>query len=162
MPIGAVLHDVLSGPTSFLFGFGGGSKAPTGLEFREYYGAACPHCVHLAPAWKEAAAAYDGPVKFRQIECLDDNWQPVAANQELCKNIGGFPTIKLYNGDTELAEYNGPRTADSLVKFVKNQERLVTQAVSPLLAVGVTSLKETLSCKAASSSAGKKDLANFL
>merc|ERR1719245_1242187 len=79
-----------------IFGSSGGGG--TGLEFRDYYSAACPHCVDLDPAWKEAANSYHGPVTFRQIECRDNHWAAVPENQELCKGINGFPTIKLSAG----------------------------------------------------------------
>ncbi|CAK0895975.1 unnamed protein product [Prorocentrum cordatum] len=101
-----------------------------GLELRDYYAAACPHCKHLEPAWRQAAAEYSGPVKFRQVECADENWAPVGANQKLCKGIGGYPTIKLFNGDEEVAEYSGDRTAASLKAFAEEHEK-VTAAAAP-------------------------------
>lgn len=104
---------------------------PSQMEFREFYAAACPHCVHLKPAWEQAVADYaktGGKVHWRQIECNDNHWAPVPANEKLCKNIEGFPTMKLFDlssGDddnaTEIAEYRGPRDAKSLVDWVQEQ-----------------------------------------
>ena len=37
-----------------------------------------------------------GPVKFKAITCADKSWQPVVENQEKCKDVEGFPTIKMY------------------------------------------------------------------
>ena len=38
-------------------------------------------------------------------------------NAELCQNIPGFPTMKMFKGDKELDEYMGGRTADELLKY---------------------------------------------
>merc|ERR1712048_1345623 len=104
------------------------------MEFREYYASACPHCQELAPAWKDAASKYKGPVKFRQVECLDDSWQPVKENEGLCNDVDSFPTIKLVDSSGKaVANYEGARTSDSLVDFVNQHAKMGTQSV-PLVA----------------------------
>ena len=108
------LSNVLSTATSFAEGGDAGA-----LEFREYFAAACPHCVHLSPAWKAASEMYTGPVKFRQVMCADESWNPVEENRDLCENIMGFPTMKMFKGDEEVAEYEGARSANELVKFAQ-------------------------------------------
>eukprot|EP00397_Hematodinium_sp_SG-2012_P052498 GEMP01062080.1.p1 GENE.GEMP01062080.1~~GEMP01062080.1.p1 ORF type:complete len:153 (+),score=19.89 GEMP01062080.1:25-459(+) len=92
----------------------------SGLELRDYYGSACPHCQHLDPEWDKAATMNTGPVKFRKIECADGHWNPVEKNAALCRNIDGYPTIKLFKDGDEVADFNGPRTADGLVDFAQN------------------------------------------
>mmetsp|Transcript_103037 Transcript_103037/g.162858 ORF Transcript_103037/g.162858 Transcript_103037/m.162858 type:complete len:145 (+) Transcript_103037:55-489(+) len=105
-----------------------------GLELRDYFSSACPHCQHLDPIWQEAAETYTGPIKFRKIECADENWEPVQANAELCKGIEGYPTIKLVNGDQEIAEYDGSRSVSALQSFARKHENLV-EASMPIASV---------------------------
>lgn len=111
--------------------------ADQGLELREYYAAACGHCQALAPAWKAAQKAYIGPVTFRQIECHDQNWNPVPENTELCKDIRAFPTIKMFKDGKELSDYEGNRSSASLVDFAKQHEKLLKQSALPLLAAAL-------------------------
>mmetsp|Transcript_79188 Transcript_79188/g.224174 ORF Transcript_79188/g.224174 Transcript_79188/m.224174 type:complete len:166 (+) Transcript_79188:76-573(+) len=114
---------------SWLHGGGGGEDhGHSGMEFREYYSAACPHCIAMDGAWKKAAGRYKGPIEFRQVECADEHWQTVPENAKLCKGIEGFPTVKLFNDGQEVAEYSGNRSPDSLVEFAKQHERVQVQA----------------------------------
>eukprot|EP00434_Breviolum_minutum_P000447 symbB.v1.2.000382.t1/scaffold17.1/size449391/19 len=105
------------------------SLADVGLELREYYSAACGHCQAMAPAWKEAAANYSGPVAFRQIECNDQNWKPVEENVDLCKDVEAFPTIKLFKDGQEVTNYEGDRTAQGFMNFARQHENLAQQSV---------------------------------
>eukprot|EP00439_Symbiodinium_sp_Y106_P084327 s679_g25.t1 len=111
------------------------SFADKGLELREYYAAACGHCQALAPAWKAAQSAYSGPVTFRQIECNDQNWNPVPENADLCKDVRAFPTIKtlgccwMFKDGEEISDYDGNRSSESLVNFAKDHEKLLTQSM---------------------------------
>eukprot|EP00405_Crypthecodinium_cohnii_P046105 CAMPEP_0206583574 /NCGR_PEP_ID=MMETSP0325_2-20121206/35186_1 /ASSEMBLY_ACC=CAM_ASM_000347 /TAXON_ID=2866 /ORGANISM="Crypthecodinium cohnii, Strain Seligo" /LENGTH=148 /DNA_ID=CAMNT_0054090523 /DNA_START=56 /DNA_END=499 /DNA_ORIENTATION=+ len=114
--------------TSF---WGGGS----GVELREYYAAACPHCQDLDGPWKDAASQYGGPVKFKQIECADNNWRPVAANREVCSGIEAYPTIKLFKDGKEVMDYDGDRSAEALMSFAKEHENVATQSMHPLAAL---------------------------
>mmetsp|Transcript_87236 Transcript_87236/g.154536 ORF Transcript_87236/g.154536 Transcript_87236/m.154536 type:complete len:148 (-) Transcript_87236:64-507(-) len=120
MVLGRLLSTDASHATSF---------DDKGVELREYYAAACGHCQALAPAWKAAQAAYAGPVTFRQIECNDENWKPIAENEALCKDIDGFPTIKLFKDGQEVSNYSGDRSSEDIVKFAKEHEKLVEQTM---------------------------------
>lgn len=107
------------------------------LEFREFYAAACPHCKHMTGAWESASDAYaatGGPVKFRAIECNDENWRPVGENADLCKNIPGFPTLKMFKGDQEIGEYQGGRTMEGFMSYAKSFE---TQAAPTQASLGL-------------------------
>ncbi|CAK9065851.1 Protein disulfide-isomerase A3 (58 kDa glucose-regulated protein) (58 kDa microsomal protein) (p58) (Disulfide isomerase ER-60) (Endoplasmic reticulum resident protein 57) (ER protein 57) (ERp57) (Endoplasmic reticulum resident protein 60) (ER protein 60) (ERp60) [Durusdinium trenchii] len=111
------------------------SFAETGLELREYYSAACGHCQAMAPAWKEAAASYSGPVAFRQVECNDKDWKPVEENIDLCKDIEAFPSIKLFKDGEEVTSYEGDRTAEGFMNFAKANEKLAEQSMPVVMAV---------------------------
>merc|ERR1719335_1653752 len=141
--------------------FGHGSKAAsskTGFsddgsnwEFRKYVADACPHCRHLKPAWDEAAGQYSGPVKFRNITCADDNWQPVKENEKLCENVMGFPTIKMFKGDTEVEEYQGGRSSEALLNYVKNFDttQTPTAASMPLAALAAVTAMTSMGFESA-------------
>lgn len=119
------------------------AASPGDLEFREYYAAACPHCKHLDPAWQAAAAkvqASGGKVTFRQIECNDEQWNPVPENAQLCEGIAGFPTMKMFRGDKELQEYYGGRSASDLIDFVTNFKEDVAQGSMPLGALAIAAV----------------------
>eukprot|EP00404_Azadinium_spinosum_P024190 CAMPEP_0180597184 /NCGR_PEP_ID=MMETSP1037_2-20121125/22199_1 /TAXON_ID=632150 /ORGANISM="Azadinium spinosum, Strain 3D9" /LENGTH=233 /DNA_ID=CAMNT_0022615715 /DNA_START=26 /DNA_END=728 /DNA_ORIENTATION=- len=139
MVLGGGLIQALSGPrhAASLLGltglFGGGSGSD--LEFREYYSSGCGHCQALEPAWKDAAARYSGPVTFRQVQCADENWNPIPENSSLCEEVHAFPTLKLFSGGKEVATYEGDRSADSLVDFAKQHEKVVTQGVPAAMAL---------------------------
>jgi len=127
---GAAAHDDIAAATA-----GGHDAHGARLEFRDYYAAACPHCQDLDPAWKEAAKQYgSGPVTFRQIECQDKSWHPVAENAQLCGNIHAYPTLKLYAGDHEVATFDDDRTPDKLLSFAKEHETITASAGAPVAA----------------------------
>mmetsp|Transcript_124782 Transcript_124782/g.216399 ORF Transcript_124782/g.216399 Transcript_124782/m.216399 type:complete len:139 (-) Transcript_124782:60-476(-) len=129
-----------------------------GLELRDYYAAACPHCQHLDPVWKEAATSYSGPVTFKQIECADESWKPVEENKEACADINGYPTIKLFNGDKEIAEYDGNRTASALKAFAKAHESVAAAAMPCAAAILAPPQVRT----SADSAKRRAELAGFL
>lgn len=78
----------------------------------------CGHCKNLEPEWKIAAdtfTAADGVV----IAAVD-----ATENMELADKFGvkGYPTIKYFpKGSTEAQEYNGGRTADTIVSWVNEK-----------------------------------------
>mmetsp|Transcript_64581 Transcript_64581/g.154312 ORF Transcript_64581/g.154312 Transcript_64581/m.154312 type:complete len:162 (-) Transcript_64581:114-599(-) len=145
---------------SFGFGHGGGAATASGngLEFREYYASACPHCQDMDPIWKEAAKGYSGPVAFKQIECADDNWNPVASNASLCKGVHAFPTMKLYQNGSEIAAFNGERSPSALVKFAQAHEAVHTQAMP--LALGMLAAPPVKTSRRSQSPS--ESMANFL
>jgi len=108
------------------------------LKLVDFYAASCPHCKHLEPVWDEAQKQWhqmtgqsedsvrdDLPqVTFEKRECYDDNWSP-GKDSSLCQSlqIHAFPSIKLLVPDPHghgyaAVDYEGPRTPESLAKFV--------------------------------------------
>lgn len=73
----------------------------------------------------EDSAQNDLPqVTFEKRECYDDNWNP-GKDSSMCKSlhIQAFPSIKLFVPDPHghgftTVDYEGPRTPESLAKFV--------------------------------------------
>jgi len=109
----------------------------TDMKFVDYFSAACPHCKTLDPAWADAekkwetdfAEREDAPIiSFEKKECYDDHWHPGKDFTE-CKNLGirGFPTIKVFtpaadgHGFMQQPDYDGPRTSEGMIDFLKKE-----------------------------------------
>jgi len=74
----------------------------------------CPHCVRLMPEWKSFITRNDTGIKVTTVENKE--------NPELVKKHGvtGFPSILLLDSSgNKLKTYSGPRTADGLLKFCR-------------------------------------------
>lgn len=171
-----VLSNAISGAAHAVadhmpsFGMGGSSTKATSFdsnngawEFRKYVSDACPHCRHLAPAWSAAESAYSGPVKFRTVTCADDNWMPVKENEKLCENIMGFPTMKMFKGDAEVAEYSGGRSKDDLLNYVNTFDfNNVRPAAMPVAALVAATAMTAMGFESAEEASERKARADFL
>ena len=75
----------------------------------------CGHCKTLMPEWKSAAKSNNTGISMRAVEMNE------ADGPELCKkhNITGFPTMILLNNGKKVADYNGERNKDGLLKFLQ-------------------------------------------
>lgn len=84
-----------------------------------FYAPWCGHCSTTKPELEKAKPDLDGKtingkrVKVMMIDCDD--------NPEMNKkfDIEGYPTIKLFKQGSQV-EYNGDRSKDSFLEFVKN------------------------------------------
>jgi protein disulfide-isomerase A1 len=87
----------------------------------EFYAPWCGHCKALAPEYEKAASilsSHEPPIVLAKVDANDE------ANRELATEfqVQGFPTIKiLRNGGKSSQEYNGPRDADGIVKYLQKQ-----------------------------------------
>mmetsp|Transcript_73999 Transcript_73999/g.130717 ORF Transcript_73999/g.130717 Transcript_73999/m.130717 type:complete len:511 (+) Transcript_73999:128-1660(+) len=101
--------------------------APRGSRFVEYFAKDCPHCIHLAPTWKNAAQAWeakhpDSAVSWEQKECFGPGWKP-GKDFEECTNqqVEAFPTIKFYGkGDNVGKFFDDDRSEGGLLKFLED------------------------------------------
>jgi len=78
----------------------------------EFYASWCGHCKHFAPEYEKAAALLKGRVPVARIDGAEN---PAASEAE---GIEGFPTVKLFIHGRSIL-YNGPRTAEDVVRFVE-------------------------------------------
>jgi len=84
-----------------------------------FYAPWCGHCKRLKPEYAKAAEDLirnDPPVHLTKVDCTE-------AGKETCNKHGvsGYPTLKIFrNGDVS-QEYNGPREAAGIVKYMKAQ-----------------------------------------
>merc|ERR1711871_1073856 len=95
-----------------------------------FYAPWCYWSQRLSPVWEHAAGAaeeaFPGEVTFGKVDCTHmDSYM-------LCRNhhIMAFPTIKLYKDGSldSHQEYDGDRTVEALVDYVKHQ-RWATDAL---------------------------------
>ncbi|CAL1594853.1 unnamed protein product [Knipowitschia caucasica] len=86
-----------------------------GLILVEFYAPWCGHCKRLAPEYEAAATRLKGVVSLAKVDCT--------ANSEVCGKYGvnGYPTLKIFRDGEESGPYEGPRSADGIVSFLKKQ-----------------------------------------
>jgi len=116
--INLVLSAIL---LAVIFGtmFNGTKQITEGLsndkEFVLVHMTGCGHCKTLMPEWKSASNENNTGINMRAVEMNEDD------GPELCKkhNITGFPTMILLENGKKVADYNGERNKDGLLKFLQ-------------------------------------------
>ncbi|XP_051917098.1 protein disulfide-isomerase A3 isoform X2 [Hippocampus zosterae] len=81
----------------------------------EFYAPWCGHCKRLAPEYEAAATRLKGIVPLAKVDCT--------AHTKTCSKYGvnGYPTLKIFRGGEVSGPYDGPRSADGIVTFLKKQ-----------------------------------------
>ncbi|XP_067093619.1 protein disulfide isomerase family A, member 7 [Osmerus mordax] len=81
----------------------------------EFFAPWCGHCQKLAPEYETAATKLKGTVSLAKVDCT--------VNSETCGRYGvnGYPTLKIFRNGEDSAAYDGPRSADGIVSFMKKQ-----------------------------------------
>lgn len=78
----------------------------------------CGHCKSLAPEWKLAGETFQ-PSDDIKIAALDATEASEVASRY---DVKGYPTIKYFpKGSTTPEEYNGGRTADTIISWVNDK-----------------------------------------
>ena len=84
----------------------------------EFYAPWCGHCKSLAPEWEIAGKTFQDsdPIKITAVDAT--------ANQAIASKFGvkGYPTIKFFPaGSTTAEDYNGPRQAEGIIKWINDK-----------------------------------------
>lgn len=79
----------------------------------------CGHCKKLKPEYAKAAEMLRGddpPVALAKVDCTE-------AGKETCGkfSVQGYPTLKIFKNGEVSQEYNGPREAAGIVKYMRAQ-----------------------------------------
>lgn len=84
-----------------------------------FYADWCGHCQRFKPVFdgelSDAVKKEGLPCSLEKVDC--------DKNPDMAKkyNIKGFPTLIFENEKNDVVEYQGERTADAIVKFLKKQ-----------------------------------------
>merc|ERR1712038_2031507 len=84
-----------------------------------FYAPWCGHCKKMKPEFDRASKdllANDPPVTLAKIDCTE-------AGKDTCNRfeVRGYPTVKICRGGEVSQDYNGPRDAAGIVKYMKAQ-----------------------------------------
>ncbi|CEF66381.1 Protein disulfide-isomerase A3 [Strongyloides ratti] len=84
----------------------------------KFYAPWCGHCKRMAPEFDKAAIKLktnDPPVTLIKVDCT--------VEKKVCEDykVQGFPTLKIFRRGVISADYEGPRDADGIVKFMRGQ-----------------------------------------
>jgi thioredoxin-like negative regulator of GroEL len=99
----------------------------------------CVYCQMAKPAWDEAAKKA-GPGACVADMRYDPEWFP-----EEAADVRGFPTIRAYRDGRAINEYQGDRSAASILEFVKAVG--VAKAAKPAAAAKPASAKPAAAAK---------------
>lgn len=89
------------------------------FSLRFVFNIRCGHCKRLKPEYAQAAILLgeaDPPVALVQVDCTE-------AGKETCSkfSVSGYPTLKIFKNGEVASDYNGPREAAGIVKYMKAQ-----------------------------------------
>uniref|UniRef100_A0A8C9TJD1 Protein disulfide-isomerase n=1 Tax=Scleropages formosus TaxID=113540 RepID=A0A8C9TJD1_SCLFO len=81
----------------------------------EFFAPWCGHCQKLAPEYESAATQLKGTVPLAKVDCT--------VNSQTCGRFGvnGYPTLKIFRNGQEASAYDGPRSAEGIVSYMKKQ-----------------------------------------
>lgn len=88
-------------------------KKKDSLVFVKFFAPWCGHCQAMAEDFKSAATALSGKAVLAEVDATKEE----KLAQEY--NVEGFPTLKLFSSGEEVADYQGNRDKESMVKFVE-------------------------------------------
>ncbi|XP_055389604.1 protein disulfide-isomerase A3 [Condylostylus longicornis] len=95
-----------------------------------FYAPWCGHCKRLKPEYAKAAELLkdnEDKIILAKVDCTE-------AGKETCNkfSVSGYPTLKIFRNGEFSKDYNGPREADGIVKYMKAQVGPASREISKL------------------------------
>jgi protein disulfide-isomerase/protein disulfide-isomerase A1 len=91
----------------------------------EFYAPWCGHCKKLTPEYEKAAVELKGKVALAKVDATEE--KEISSKY----NVKGFPTLVWFEDEKD-TEYDGGRTADTIVEWVKSMTGVpVIETTSP-------------------------------
>ncbi|XP_055529979.1 protein disulfide-isomerase A3-like [Wyeomyia smithii] len=83
-----------------------------------FYAPWCGHCKKLKPEYAKAAELLRGedpPITLAKVDCTE-------GGKDTCSkySVSGYPTLKIFKNGEVSQEYNGPREANGIAKYMKS------------------------------------------
>jgi protein disulfide-isomerase A1 len=86
------------------------------FTFVEFYAPWCGHCKSLAPVFVSTAASLkeaNANVVLAKVDCTQQ--------KQICAEVQGYPTIKLYTKEGKVVDYDGDRTEEAITAFISKR-----------------------------------------
>jgi protein disulfide-isomerase A1 len=103
----------------------------------EFYAPWCGHCKKLAPEYEKAATELKGTAPLAKVDADQEQNRPLAQRF----GVRGFPTVKFFR-DGVPTDYQGERTADAIITYVKKQAQPALRILDSADAVDKLSSEE--------------------